>query len=256
MKITTRDKEIILTLYRQRALKTNHIEKLFFTSNSRTKRRLKELTEPNYLKRIRFKKSAGEGTNEFIYSVGGESIPLIAEWTDDNIKNVKKIVLKRQPEGLSFYAHTLAIADTMIMFNEIKGAKWWSELEWRNLIGNSSTPIPDGFVEFKDDDFVENYCIEVDLGTMRTAAFQRKLDRYINYINDKNRNDFENLTMLVFVEDENRINFLKRATKRTREKTEKEKRLMIGVFFTTFKRGIKNKVWENIYNNEKSSEFN
>lgn len=254
MKITTRDKEIILTLYKQRFLKTGHIEKLFFTSNSRAKRRLKELIDLGYLKRIRFKKSIGEGTNEFIYSVGEESIPLIAGWTDDNVKNVKKIVLKKQPEGLSFYAHTLAIADTMIMFSEVAGAKWWSELEWRNLIGNLSTPVPDGFVKVDDDGFVENYCIEVDLGTMRTAAFQRKLDRYVNYINGGN-NNFENLTMLVFVKDENRINFLKRATTKTRKKTKEEKRLMIGVLFTTFERGIKNKVWESIHSNKKSLEF-
>jgi len=255
MKITTRDKEIILTLYKQRFLKTGHIEKLFFKSYNRTARRLKELADEGYLKRIRFIRRAGASADEFIYSVGKESISLIAGWTEDSVKNVKGIVLKKQPEGLSFYAHTLAIADTMIMFSKIEGAKWWSELEWRNLIGNSSTPIPDGFVKFEEDGFVENYCVEVDLGTMRTAAFQRKLNRYVNYINDKDKNDFENLTMLVFVEDEDRINFLKRATKKTRKKTKEEERLMIGVLFTTFKRGIKGKVWESIHNNEKSPEF-
>ena len=256
MKITTRDKEIILTLYKQRFLKTSHIEKLFFKSYKRAARRLKELVDSNYLKRIRFKKSAGEGTDEFIYSAGEESIPLITEWAEDNIKNVKNIVMKKTPAGLSFYAHTLAEADTMIMFNEIKGTKWWGELEWKALIGNSPTLIPDGFVKFKEDGFVENYCIEVDLGTMRTAAFQRKLNRYVSYINDKNKNDFENLTMLVLTNDENRIEYLKKATRKTRKKTRDEEKLMIGVLFTTFNRGIKGKVWESIHSNKKSSEFN
>ncbi len=255
MKITKRDKEIILTLYKQRFLKTKHLKELFFICDNSAWRRLRELTEEDYLKRLRFARPMGDGTDEFIYSAGKEAIPLIAGWTDDNIKNVKKIVLKKQPEGLSFYAHTLAIADTMIMFSKIKGAKWQSELEWRNLIGNSSTPVPDGFVKFEDDGFVENYCIEVDLGTMRTAAFQRKLDRYVNYINDKNKNDFEYLEIIVFVKDEDRIKFLKKATRKTKRKTNEEERQMIGVHFTTFNRGIKGKVFESIYSNGKSSIF-
>jgi len=256
LKLTKRDKEIILTLYKQRFLKASHIEKLFFNSKSRMQRRLKELVEENYLKRIRFKKSTGEGTDEFIYSVGKESIPVVAEWTNDNVKNVKNIVMKKTPAGLSFYAHTLAEANTMIMFNEIEGAKWWGELEWKALIGNSPTLIPDGFVKFEEDGFVENYCIEVDLGTMRTAAFQRKLNRYVNYINDKNQNDFENLTILVLTNDGNRIEYLKKATRKTRKKTRDEEKLMIGVLFTTFDRGIKGRVWENIHSDKKSLRFN
>lgn len=146
--LTKRDKEIILTLYEQRFLTTEQLQKLFFSYLFGAQRRLKILYERGFINRLRPK--ANKGSAQYVYFLSRLGAHLVAFY-----KGIKQSELnwrqKRLRNEVVFLEHTLAINEVYVALKEVKRkgkkyklAQWVSEREFKSAFGilEVSCPMP------------------------------------------------------------------------------------------------------------------
>lgn len=262
LKIGGRDKQIILTIYKLRLMKQDHIRRLFFSKAQKARARLKFLYDAGLLDRFRPPKRFGQGTSQYIYSLSKVSAKFIAAYFGE-----EKIGWKRKHKSVEmlFLKHALAISEFYVGLKEKedswhKLAEWLSESEIINLVYEKSSPIrPDAYFNWSiieedlDFDLESYFFLEIDMGTMRSKAIAEKTNKYAKYYLTNN-----------YVRHFNRIpNVMSVTTSEVRllnlmKTTEKElKRLKCDIlpfYFTTLERikikGILGSIWQPSFDDE------
>lgn len=205
MRLTPRDKEIILAVYDYRLLSSHQIEALIFPSeklhSKRTvcQRRLQLLFHHGFLDRLPIPVILGEGRQPIVYVLDKKGADLVAI-----LMGVDRANLGWQPRqsqaGMPFIHHSLAINDMRLMVqrleemtqwqivewiddNDFKSAKYKEKVPYRTFGARVTRILPDSFFRLSlpgqtTDAF---FFLEVDEGTMVNSRWGDKVKAYSQF---------------------------------------------------------------------------
>lgn len=202
MRLTQRDKAIILAVYHYRLLSSEQIEALFFPSEqprgcqTSCQRRLQLLFHHQYLARVFQPIILGEGRTPYVYALDEKGADLAAATL-----GVDRAGIGWQPKvnqvGISFIAHTLAVNDVRVVMTlltrqtPLKLVEWVSEADFRTAEYAQRVPIrmrggrtirnyPDGYMRLALPGAAQDAhsFLEVDQGTMSNNRWQDKVRAY------------------------------------------------------------------------------
>jgi len=111
MVLQSRDIEIILTVYENRFLRRDQIERLFFSTTSACNQRLQKLYQHKVLDRIY--QPVDFGSSQAVYALDSVGIEVIAAKCGVNKKQINWARRHNRVENL-FMAHTLGIAEVCV----------------------------------------------------------------------------------------------------------------------------------------------
>jgi hypothetical protein len=179
-KLTPKQTQILLLLYKFRFLHTYQLQHLLNHKNSnRIKVWLKELTEKEYLKRdyiqnTMIKKPA-------IYSLTIKSRELLKTRKECEIVVLNKIY-REKTRSITFVDHCILIADIFLILQAQTLEKFYFATK-NNLTGYDyfPSPLPDAYIVFKKSQKIERYFLEVIDDNLPRFALRGKIQRYIDY---------------------------------------------------------------------------
>ncbi len=241
MRLTQRDKQIILGIYNYRVMTAHQIEALYFTSNkpdSRTRRsasqrRLQQLYHHGYLARIPRPVILGEGRSVFVYALDKHGADVVANEIGVDRKNIGWRP-KQNLLGALFLEHLLVtkevrtVTDILVEQGIFKKMQWIDEQtlnssEYQTKLpiyaDNSKTKriIPDGFfsIWMPNQAKPASFFLEVDQGTTTNALWVEKVKAYQAFRNSGKSHSYfgtEYFRILAVVKSAGRLQNLKRAT--------------------------------------------
>jgi hypothetical protein len=190
--ITERDKALLARAADYRVLTTEQVFRLHFPSFGRARKRLFQLWQHGYLRRIVRPARIGEGTSMYLYLPGQRGLRLISS---DH-------VIKQMPIRSSVFSgdHMLAVNDFRACIelatkspNDIAIVSW---KEGKQLLLNANIRskvgiikkvpiIPDGYFKLKHSEKEFHYFLEIDRGTTDLKRITLKYQGYLNIWNDK-----------------------------------------------------------------------
>lgn len=192
--LTSREKEIIRSVYKFRFLDSSQIQHLLgHKSRSRVKAWLVKLSTEEYLQR-HYKKTWGENRNPTIYFLGKKSAPLVSQ--NSKFKNPHIKHLDREEKiSLTTANHFMSCANFYLKLRD------FAESEGTTLEYYTETDIygslyhkllkPSAYFLYKTEEETRSYFVIVDLETATRATIRRKIGRYIDcYQNGYWKNDF------------------------------------------------------------------
>jgi hypothetical protein len=241
MRITERDKQIMLAMYRFRLLSAPQVEALLFPSSKprgkRTvcQRRLQLLYHNRYLYRLKDQRIIGEGRPPLVYALDSRGADLIAnELGVDRADVVWKPSHKQF--SLQFLEHMLAVNSVRLVMTTLKRrhplvvSKWLDEAALKSAEMKGKVPFhywgsrkianyPDGYfcLRLTEEKKNAHFFLEVDMGTMTNRRWQGKVRSYLHFRKTgmaKAHYDTENFRVLAVTKTEPRLRNLQRATKR------------------------------------------
>lgn len=205
MRLTTRDKAIVLAVYDYRLLSSHQIEALIFPSDKlhskRTvcQRRLQLLFHHGYLNRLPIPVMLGEGRQPIVYILDYKGADLVAIQLGVDRANLGWKPVQGQSSML-FIEHNLAINDIRLMVhrlmemgqwqvtkwisdNELKSAKFKDKIPYRTHGARVTRIVPDGFFHLKLPGKKGNayFFLEVDQGTMVNSRWGDKVKAYSQF---------------------------------------------------------------------------
>jgi hypothetical protein len=189
--ITDRDKVVLAKIADYRILTTEQIFRLCFPSMNRARKRLLQLWQHGYLKRIVRPIRLGEGSSMYLYSLSKRALRLIS--CDSVVGN------KNNRASSLFTSHTLDINNFGISLelaarnsSDISLVSWnqSKELLMKASIKEKGTVkqipiIPDASFALKQSDRVFHYFLEIDRGTTDLKRIALKCRGYLSIWNDK-----------------------------------------------------------------------
>jgi len=188
IRLTDRDRELMLSVYHYRFLPTSLIVRRHFGSLTRGRARLRGLYHHKYVDR-HYLPTQGPTTSEAIYSLGPAAVPELAAFYGFDPADVKR--RRRRVEPM-FLAHQLAIARFRIGVayagapNGIGFADWLDETEGRMRFQGEDergglrtlTLAPDGMSWLRSKRARFAFALEVDRGSMPLGRIEHKFRRY------------------------------------------------------------------------------
>lgn len=242
MRITDRDKQIILAIYRHRLLSAVQVEALLFHSNQprgkRTvcQRRLQLLYHHHYLDRLRDYRTIGEGRLPLVYALDNRGADFVA-----NELGIDRFNLAWKPNhnqiGSLFLKHTLTVNTVWIIFNlltdsnlfEVKN--WLDEANLKSRSMKEKVPYryrgarkvfhyPDGYFCVQsaiNKEQIAHFFLEVDMGTMTNKRWQDKVRAYLHFRHiglAQKHFGTNNFRVLTVTTTARRLQNLKKATER------------------------------------------
>ena len=220
-RLTSRDLDILVSIYRFRFLTRQLIEWVFFSSgeadfegrSSASGRRLQALHEAGYVERLVLPMLPGAGRAPLVYALSSRGADAVAGHLDIDRENVDW--LPRHNRATAFFMeHTLAIGRLWASLaaaapgSGITIETWMGEAELRRRDiqvfdndANRKLPLrPDGYCELLyPDDTVGAYFVEMDMGTETNARVARKMRAYDSYRRRGFEEDFDYQTFNVLV---------------------------------------------------------
>lgn len=240
MRLTVRDTNIIKAVYSLGILTSEHVEALFFRSNtsdtrsrrSACQRRLQLLFHHQFLKRLNRPLIPGEGRAPFIYALDERGARLIARELG---VHRGELALKGTGEAQShlFVEHSLAINDFRVALLLLTHSKNWRATNWvsdttfKTKAYRERVPFyyqgsrlvrvfPDGYFRLSFGvGKSAHYFLEVDRGTMSNHRWQRKMDAYASFRSSGLSERYfatKNFRVLTVTTSEKRLANLKRVT--------------------------------------------
>ena len=193
IQLTERDKVLLNKIGEYRILSTMQIYRLGFSSLGRARKRLYQLWQHGYLKRIAMPVRAGEGSSMYLYSLSAKAKDILI---DSGGKD--KHLLSNRLSAV-FSEHSLRINDfraclelaakeskeiSLISWNQGKDLKMVASM--RGLgIAKSIPVIPDAYFAIKHNDRHYYYFLEIDRGTSDLKRINLKYRAYQNLWNEK-----------------------------------------------------------------------
>ncbi len=192
--VTDRDKDILSRLVDYRILSTEHIYRLCFPSVNRARKRLLQLCQHGYLKRIVKPIRMGEGSSMYLYVLTRKGLALIP----DNISPKGKHDTRYRLSTI-FAEHRLRINDFRACLElVVRDSKDTSLLFWRqgndlamrvnvkekNII-KTFPIIPDAFFTLRQNERTFHYFLEIDRGTADLKRISLKCLAYLNLWQEK-----------------------------------------------------------------------
>ncbi len=241
MRLTGRDKKIILAIYEYRLLSAPQVESLFFQSakprgrQTSCQRRLQLLFHHGYLDRLLMPVVLGEGRAPYIYVLDELGADLVAYEL-----GVDRALIQWRPQnnqiGHPFVNHSLAVNDFRVAVNLLSQSghflikQWIGEAEFRTRVLQSRVPFrmrgarvirnyPDGYFSLipSQDKQEAHFFLEMDQGTMSNKKWQDKVQAYREF---RSRGLSEihfgtrNFRLLTVTTNDRRLQNLKRATEK------------------------------------------
>ena len=202
MRLTERDKHIVMAVHSHRLLSAPQIEALFFQSQkprgrkTSCQRRLQLLYHHSFLDRIPLPIVMGEGRFPFVYALGDAGADLIASMSERDRADVGWKPT-RNVLGPQFVSHLLAISDfrvviaCLVQASDLDLKKWVDEAEFRSAAMKERVPFrlrgarvtrnyPDGYfvLTVPGEEKTAHFFLEVDRGTMSNTRWQGKVKAY------------------------------------------------------------------------------
>jgi len=192
--VTDRDKDILSKLVSYRTLSTEHIYRLCFPSLHRARKRLLQLWQHGYLKRIVRPTRMGEGSSMYLYIPTRKGLALMPDSFTSGGKRVTRYRL-----STFFTEHRLRINDFRTCLElAVRNYKDTSLLFWhegnklsmrvnikdKNVIKTLHI-IPDAFFTLQQNERTFHYLLEVDRGTADLKRISLKCRAYLNLWQNK-----------------------------------------------------------------------
>ena len=220
-RLTSRDLDILVAIYRFRFLTRQLIEWVFFSSaeadfegrSSASGRRLQALHEAGYVERLVLPMLPGAGRAPLVYALSSRGADAVAGHLDIDRENVDWS--PRHNRATAFLMeHTLAIGRlwaslaAALRGSEIAIDTWKGEAALRRRDirvydndANRRLPLrPDGYCELLyPDDTVRCLFVEMDMGTETNDRVARKMRAYDSYRRRGFEQDFDYQTFNVLV---------------------------------------------------------
>lgn len=179
-KLTTKQIEILLLLYKFRFLHTYQLQHLFnHKTPNRIKVWLKDLTEKEYLKRDYTQKTMIK--KPAIYSLTIKARELLKKRKECEIAVLNKIY-REKTRSKTFIDHCLLIADIYLILQAETTEKIYFATK-NNLTGYDyfPDPLPDAYIAIKKSQKTQRYFLEVIDDNLPRFALRAKLQRYSDY---------------------------------------------------------------------------
>lgn len=243
MRITARDKQIILAVYYYRLLSSPQVEALYFRSDkprgrqTSCQRRLQLLFHHGMLDRLQMPLVLGEGRVPFVYVLDKLGANLVASVSGQNREEIGWRPQDNQI-GFQFVDHTLAISDVRVAFSVLQEQERFQELHWvgerelRTADMKNRVPFymrgarkvrvyPDGYFNILPHQVKRpaHFFLEVDQGTMSTTRWQGKIKAYRQFRQSGFSQRYfntQNFRVLTVTSTEKRVKALKKATEKAR----------------------------------------
>ena len=244
-KLTKRDRQIILGVYRYRLLSAEHIEILFFppgpkatkprSTKSSCQYRLKLLYHWGFLDRVFQPVMPWQGQSVFVYVLDEQGADLVAATL-----GIDRAEVGWKPQhnemAPSTLAHSLAISDVRVVINkmskisELKLMKWIGEVEFQTAPMKERVPYqtrgarverkyPDGYfvLQYPNKPNPAHFYLEVDRGTMTNTRWQGKIEAYEHFRKSglaQKHYGTQNFRVLSVTTSQRRLKNLKQATEK------------------------------------------
>lgn len=266
-RLTERDAEIVMAVYRYRALTSPLVQKLFFETNgsteestgtgklnSRCQLRLQRLYEQGYLSRDEQPQKLSDGRRPYVYRLNNRGAELCAGLLDDEELDWRP---GEQPVSPYFLQHLLASNSVRVAITVAARHHGFTVEEWlddRTLKRRQMTDtvtlrgpngatqraavVPDGFFILTTPSAIYNHCLEIDLCSVTGVAsmwgrrdWARKVAAYLEYYRSgryTERYKSHGLRVLTVTTGEKRLANLKAVTEKAGGRSR--------FWFTTFER--------------------
>ncbi len=228
--LTERDKAIILSVYENRFLRRDQIQRLFFadTSVPACNMRLKKIYEHCFLDRLI--RPVAVGSNQIVYALHRRGAGVVSVALNVECKNISWKRDHNRVEFL-FMEHTLAVAefkvsldlalrdtesvDLLFYSRESKGL----QARVSDQAGKKKYLVvaPDAFFGLKTQDGNSFFFLEIDMGTETLKRFREKIVAYKQYWRTgKYHQDYEfnHFRVLIIAESKRRLSSLIDATRK------------------------------------------
>ena len=231
IRLTSRDRDLIHTVYRYRVLRREQLERLCFPSKNAANARLVRLYQHGYLARRRLPLEYGQGSSQWLYLLGGRGARLIAETEGVPLE---QLAWRRTQNHVStlFLEHTLMVNDLRICVrlacdrsaHEIE--HWLTEAQLRAQRdhvwietgrGNRRRValVPDAYCVLSDGVRRARFFFEADRATESNGRWRQKVEAYLRYVRSgqyRQRYGSDCLRVLVVTTGEKRLGNLLRTT--------------------------------------------
>jgi len=181
--LTNRDKEILLLAGLCRYVSAEQVAREFFSSDSRARRRIRQLYDAGYIN----------------VTLTSSTAPNLLSLSKDGLVHLKDtlpaMAVRMQCAGsirLAGVQHHLALVDVRLYVAALVGSKGWSLLRWENGAGEMARKLGLGQIRLRPDSLFEIetsrdvlYCgVEVDCGGETMVVLDSKLERYQQVLGD------------------------------------------------------------------------
>lgn len=253
--ITSKQKEILLYLYKFRFLTTNQFQKLFNHKDPhRIKEWLSDLMNKGYIKRHFNRKSFVENTKPAIYFLAPKARQVLKTEKDLDFDQLE-FIYKESKRTKKFISHSLSLAEVLLYLlfkkEENEELKFFTKNEL-DRYEYFPQPLPDAFIAVKGQDTTRRYFL--DLFDQYTPAFvlRQRVRMYLEYVEnsdwDENTNYTPLPTILFVCPNESAKKHINFYAKALLEKTYEDK---ISLHLTTkaqiqFNRNKKENIWDKV----------
>ena len=227
MQLTARDVEVILSVYENRFLKRDQIQRLHFAGASvfACNRRLKKLDEHKFLDKLI--KPVAVGSHQIVYALDKQGADIVAAALNVNRQKVRWNRANNRVEFL-FLEHTLGVSEVRVCLDialagrheELlfyqRGDK--SHLRRISMTGAKKkyyVVAPDAFFGIQTGRGKCIFFLEVDMGTETLSRFAEKVTAYKRYWKSHQYTEeygFNNFRVLTVCESDRRLANLIQAT--------------------------------------------
>lgn len=187
-RITNKQLEILILLYRFRFLSTNHL-KFFLNHNNHSLigRYLRDLTQRNIVRRI-YSTTRENINNPAVYYLGNKSIPLLTTKYSDFNPNLINKIYREKTSSEGFAKRCQFLADLNIHFQQAAATENTS-LSFYTAVDLSDVaytplPLPDAYIISKDKGGSTRYFLDYFEPRLPMKAIRRKVERYFEYFED------------------------------------------------------------------------
>ena len=227
LQLTPRDVSIILSVYENRFLKRDQIQRLHFADASRIacSMRVKKLYEHKFLDR--FEKPVIRGSHQLIYALDKRGADVVAATLEIDRHKVRWNRANNRVEFL-FLEHTLGISEFRICLDVALVGRpeeliFWQRGDKSHLRRISVTGAkkkyfvvaPDAFFGIQSGRGKHIFFLEVDMGTETLSRFVEKIVAYKRYWKSRQYTEeygFNHFRVLTVAESERRLGNLIQAT--------------------------------------------
>ena len=264
MRLTARDVAIILSVYENRFLKRDQIQRLHFPDVSRyaCNKRIKALYENKFLDRL--VKPVAVGSHQLVYALDKRGADVVAAALEIDRRKVKWQRAHNRVEFL-FLDHTLGVSEFRVClelalrgrgecaFFYERGDK--SHLRRISMTGAKKkyfVVAPDAFFGIQSGRGKHVFFLEVDMGTEPLSRFAEKIVAYKRYWKSHQYTEeygFNHFRVLTVAESERRMLNLRQAT----GKAGGQRMFLFSTFQAIQENGALGSVWLSPISNEPTS---
>ncbi|CAN5180987.1 hypothetical protein BH09PAT1_BH09PAT1_3220 [soil metagenome] len=252
-KITSKQKSILLLLYKFRFLTTNQILKLFNHKDPhRIKEWLTDLKEKSYINRLYERKSFGENTKPAIYFLAPKARQILKTDKDMDLAELEYIY-KENARSKKFIDHNLFLVDTyLFLLSQKEGQdeiKFFTKADLRRYT-YFPDPMPDAFISMIGQDKTRHYFLDFFDDYTPSFVLRQRVRSYLNYVATSDWDENTESTPFPFIlficPNESMKKHINRYAKALFEKTYDDK---ISLFITTKTRvdvGEVGNIWQKV----------